>query len=158
MPDLHTPSAAAVDDMEFIIDMVSQTTQRLEKSVKTSDTKAEDCSAQVTTLKDTLATANQRCEELQRECTQSAKDVRQLNSKLDASTKGAAQLRQDVWSLEKQRADLASELEKYKQDNSFMEVEVSNLRSTVNDQLQQVWDGADRFAQSMFMTTFCYSC
>lgn len=46
----------------------------------------------------------------------------QLTSKLEAASKEVGLQRQELWTLEKQRADLASELERYKQDNEFMEV------------------------------------
>lgn len=62
----------------------------------------------------------------------------QLTKKLESATNEVNQQRQELWTLEKQRADLASEVEKYKQDNDFMEGEINTLRSTVNDQMQQV--------------------
>ena len=64
--------------------------------------------------------------------------LQQLTKKLDSATSEVNQQRQELWTLEKQRADLASEVEKYKQDNEFMEGEISTLRSTVNEQMQQV--------------------
>ncbi|KAF5825842.1 hypothetical protein DUNSADRAFT_6509, partial [Dunaliella salina] len=45
---------------------------------------------------------------------------------------------QVVWTLEKDRADLAAEFERFKQDNEFMEGEISSLRSTVTEQMQQL--------------------
>jgi hypothetical protein len=45
---------------------------------------------------------------------------------------------QELWTLEKQRADLASETERVKQDNEFMEGEITTLRATVTEQMQQV--------------------
>ena len=45
---------------------------------------------------------------------------------------------QELWTLEKQRADLASESERVKQDNEFMEGEINTLRATVTEQMQQV--------------------
>jgi DNA repair exonuclease SbcCD ATPase subunit len=47
-------------------------------------------------------------------------------------------LLQELWALEKQRADLASETERVKQDNEFMEGEITTLRATVTEQMQQV--------------------
>ena len=61
----------------------------------------------------------------------------QLTKKLDSATSEVYQQRQELWTLEKQRADLASEVEKYKQDNEFMEGEINTLRSTVNEHMQQ---------------------
>jgi cell division protein FtsB len=61
----------------------------------------------------------------------------QLTKKLDSATSEVNQQRQELWTLEKQRADLASEVEKYKQDNEFMEGEINTLRSTVNEHMQQ---------------------
>lgn len=48
------------------------------------------------------------------------------------------QLPQELWALEKQRADLASECERVKGDNEFMEGEISTLRATVADQAAQL--------------------
>lgn len=45
---------------------------------------------------------------------------------------------QEIWTLEKHRADLAAEYERFKQDNEFMEGELSSMRSTVSEQMQQI--------------------
>ncbi len=45
---------------------------------------------------------------------------------------------QELWALEKQRADLANETERLKQDNEFMEGEINTLRATVTEQMQQI--------------------
>ncbi len=72
----------AVDDMEFLIDMSSKTTNRLEDEIKTSDSKLTNSKSEVMTLKETLANANERCEELQNEVAQSLKEARQVSSLL----------------------------------------------------------------------------
>ncbi len=68
----------AVDDMEFLIDMSSQTTNRLEKEVEKADARAQECKSEVMTLKETLALADQKCEALQQESSQLTKDNRQV--------------------------------------------------------------------------------
>uniref|UniRef100_A0A7R9YUF5 Uncharacterized protein n=1 Tax=Chlamydomonas euryale TaxID=1486919 RepID=A0A7R9YUF5_9CHLO len=128
----------ALDDVEFLIDAAAHTTVKLEGDVAQAEAKYADAKSEVVTLKETLAMANTTCEELQAEGAARVAEVRQLTSKLDASTKEVAQQRQELWTLEKQRADLASELERYKQDNEFMEGEISTLRASVTEQLQQL--------------------
>mmetsp|Transcript_37055 Transcript_37055/g.82392 ORF Transcript_37055/g.82392 Transcript_37055/m.82392 type:complete len:621 (+) Transcript_37055:296-2158(+) len=128
----------AIDDMEFLIDMSAQTTNRLENDSKNMEAQVKDCTSEVATLKETLALANQKHDELQQDVSQLTKDNRQLTQKLDTANKEVQQQRQELWTLEKQRADLASEVEKYKQDNEFMEGELSTLRATVTEQMQTV--------------------
>ncbi|KAG1659222.1 hypothetical protein FOA52_008991 [Chlamydomonas sp. UWO 241] len=128
----------ALDDMEFLVDMSAGTTSKLEGDIARAEAKYDDCKSEVVTLKDTLANANHTCEQQAAENSAHVAEIRQLASKLDAASKEVGQQRQELWTLEKQRADLASELERYKQDNEFMEAEITTLRSTVNEQLQQL--------------------
>ena len=75
----------AVDDMEFLIDMSTKTTTRLEGEIKAAEAKSQDYKDEVMTLKETLSNANQRCEEMQQEVTQSTKESKQVGADWDAS-------------------------------------------------------------------------
>ena len=70
----------AVDDMEFLIDMSTKTTTRLEGEIKAAEAKSQDYKDEVMTLKETLSNANQRCEEMQQEVTQSTKESKQVGT------------------------------------------------------------------------------
>ena len=45
-----------------------------------------------------------------------------------SSARARPQTKQEVWALEKQRADLASELDRTRQEQDFLEGECSSLR------------------------------
>lgn len=128
----------AIDDMEFLIDMVAQTTQRLEHDVKKSETKAQDSSSEVVTLRETLSTDSRRSEELQNEVSQLTKENRQLTSKLAEAKDQVTKQGQTIWNLEKHQGELASNVQKYKQENELLGGELAALRATFNDQMLQL--------------------
>lgn len=84
----------AVDDMEFLVDMSSQTTTKMEQEQKNMEAKVKDAESEAQTLRDTLATQSARKEELIKEVDQLNKEVRKLNSQLDAANKEVQQQKQ----------------------------------------------------------------
>lgn len=128
----------ALEDLGFLIDVSEQTSTRMESEVQKAEARVADYRAEAATLKEALSSTNSRSEQHVKDAAQAAKEVRQLTSKLEAAGKEIHQQRQELWTLEKQRADLASEVEKLKQDNEFMEGEITSLRATVTDHMQQV--------------------
>jgi len=68
----------AVDDMDFLVDMANKMTNRLEGEVKTAEARVQDCRDEIMTLKETLANANDRGEQLQQELAQSNRETKQV--------------------------------------------------------------------------------
>ena len=68
----------AVEDMDFLLDMSSKTTNRLEGEVRTAEARVQDCKEEVMTLKETLASSNERCDQLQQEVAQGNKEIKQV--------------------------------------------------------------------------------
>ena len=69
----------SVDDMDFLVDMATKMTTRLEGEIKTSEMRAQDCREEVMTLKETMANANERSEQLQQDLAQSIREAKQVS-------------------------------------------------------------------------------
>lgn len=84
----------AVDDMEFLVDMSSQTTNKMEAEHKNMEAQLKDTQAECQTLRETLAMQNQSKEELEREVDQLNKEVKKLTSQLDGANREVQQQKQ----------------------------------------------------------------
>ncbi|KAF5826275.1 hypothetical protein DUNSADRAFT_3784 [Dunaliella salina] len=89
-PGLHQ----AVDDLQFLVDMSSQTTAQLEQEHSSMEASVQDIKAESATLKETLAMQNQTKEELQRKLNELGQEHRSLAAQHALSTKEAAQQKQ----------------------------------------------------------------
>eukprot|EP00983_Pelagomonas_calceolata_P019659 619013-Pelagomonas_calceolata.AAC.1 len=89
-PGLHQ----AVDDLQFLVDMSSQTTSQLEQEHSSMEASLQDVKAESATLKETLAMQNQTKEELQRKLNELGQEHRSLAAQHALSTKEAAQQKQ----------------------------------------------------------------
>ncbi|KAG2427792.1 hypothetical protein HXX76_012117 [Chlamydomonas incerta] len=128
----------AVDDMEFLTDMTSQTTNKLEADKKGLQAQLDEANGEVVTLRESLASASAQRDDVQRQLNASSKELRDTRSSLDETRRELQQTKQEVWALEKQRADLASELDRTKQEMDFLEGECSSLRTTNSEQSSQI--------------------
>ncbi|KAL6761625.1 hypothetical protein V8C86DRAFT_2532972 [Haematococcus lacustris] len=132
----------AVDDLEFLVDMTSSTCSRLEQDQQAASSAIKSSEEEVAALKEAVTQGSQGRQALQREVAALTREVKALGGKLEAALQEAEQhkqvgVSQELSSSDQQRASLASELERVKQDNEFMEGEISTLRATVTEQMQQ---------------------
>ncbi|KAJ9528718.1 hypothetical protein QJQ45_020614, partial [Haematococcus lacustris] len=110
---------------------------RLEQDQQAASSAIKSSEEEVAALKEAVTQGSQGRQALQREVAALTKEVKALGGKLEAALLEAEQHKQELSSSDQQRASLASELERVKQDNEFMEGEISTLRATVTEQMQQ---------------------
>lgn len=84
----------AVDDLQFLVDMSSQTTSRLELDHANMETLVKDARSECITLKETLAMQNQSKEDLQRKVLDLEMEIRKLQDANAAAAKESAQQKQ----------------------------------------------------------------
>eukprot|EP00798_Chlamydomonas_sp_ICE-L_P020179 gene20179-26916_t len=125
----------AVSELDYLIDMSSISHQEMEDKVQNGVIRVRDVESELFTLRETVVLANRSNEGYKNELADVRRDFSQMTSKLDTAKTDLIQQKQELWALEKQRADLASEAEKYKQDSEYMEGEIRSLRVTNTDQL-----------------------
>ncbi|GLI66713.1 hypothetical protein VaNZ11_010650 [Volvox africanus] len=119
----------SVDDLDFLTDMVAQTTNRLEAANRGLQVQLDGERAESASLKESLATASNRNDDLQRQCNVVHRDLREVRVQLEDTKRDAQQVRQELWTVEKQRADAASELERTKAELEQLQGELRELRA-----------------------------
>uniref|UniRef100_A0A7R9VNG0 Uncharacterized protein n=1 Tax=Chlamydomonas euryale TaxID=1486919 RepID=A0A7R9VNG0_9CHLO len=136
----------AISDMEFIIDMSTQTTTRLEGDAASQRERGDALQEEVAALRVQLAESHSAHDQLQKESNEIVKDNRQLTKSLEGAQSEVASQREEIWQLEQTRSQLAKEGDKLRSDVEGLEAETSELKTNVSEQQTQISDLREELA------------